>query len=135
MPFDNPRLRMAIEVFGHIKKVLSLLSQKEVRTPLSFFFRTIFYISVVVAVMILWGKPELQQMVFLIFIGLMLFIALVVTIFAWFRPKNLVYGETGHRAEMKLGFGTEKVQLTASEISFLPGTEKPALLPTGDETP
>jgi high-affinity K+ transport system ATPase subunit B len=126
---------MPTEVFEHIKKVLSLLSQKEVKTPLSFFFRTIFYISMVVAITIIWGKPELQQMVFLIFISLLLLVTILVAIFAWFRPKNLVYGETGHRAEMKLAFGTEKAQLTAAEISYLSGTEKPALLPTGGATP
>ena len=44
-----------------------------------------------------------------VFFGLCLLIAL----FAFIRPKHLVYGGMEHRAEHKLEFGTEKRTYTA----------------------
>jgi len=75
--------------------------------------------------MIVWGKPELQKMVFASFALLILFGFVVVAVFAWCKPRNLVYGESGYRAETKLSFGTERAEITASEIGSLPGIEKP----------
>lgn len=84
--------------------------------------------------MIIWGNPELQRLVFLVGISVLASVAILVSIFAWFKPKHLVYGETGHRAEMKLTFGTEKDELSQSEIASLPGTEKVNVLPASGET-
>jgi hypothetical protein len=47
---------------------------------------------------------------------------LVVAVFAWCKPKNLVYGERGHRAETKMSFGTEKQELSEAEVSRMQGT-------------
>jgi len=80
---------MAIQLFEGFRRFLSLFSQKEVKTPLSFFFRIMFYLSVVAVAMIVWGKPELQKMVFASFALLILFGFVVVAVFAWCKPRNL----------------------------------------------
>ncbi|MGA9055848.1 MAG: hypothetical protein WB763_04985 [Terriglobia bacterium] len=122
------------ELFKQIKNALSALSQQEVKTPLSFFFRVVFYLSVMVIVAIVWGRPEMQRLVFLTGVGVIGLVVLAVIVFGWYKPKNLTYGETGHRAEAKLAFGTEKRELTSAEISSLPGSGKPLELPTGGES-
>ena len=123
-----------IEILEQFKKVLSWLFQKEVKTPLSFNFRIAWFIVVMFIVMVIWGQPALQLLVFLTSFGLLALLIIVVAIFSWYRPKNLIYGEPGHRAEMKLGYGTEKKELTSAEVSSLPGIEKPAELPASGET-
>ena len=124
-----------IELVDATKRVLSWLSQREVKTPLSFFFRLAGYFTLIVIVMVIWGSSEMQPVVLLGGAVLLVLVFIAVVIFAWHRPKNLVYGETGHRAEMKLGLGTESRTFSSAEIATLPGTEKPAAaLPAGGET-
>lgn len=123
------------EVFKQIKNALAALSHQEVKTPLSFYFRVVFYFAVIVIVAIVWGRPEIQRLVFLTSVGVVGLVLLAVSFFGWYRPKNLTYGETGHRAEAKLAFGTEKRELTSAEISSLPGSEKPLELPASGEAP
>jgi len=53
-----------------------------------------------------------------------------VYVFAWIKPKNLVYGETGHRAELRLGLGTEQKEIGAGELASLPGTTNPQTIHT-----
>jgi|SRR5579863_1148284 len=104
------------------RKVLSLFSIKEVKTPLSFFFR-ITSATVVLGVIALFTLEPAYRFKVLIGAAVMLvLLILTVATFAWFRPKNLVYGETGHRAETKLSFGTDKRPLLESEMLSLPAT-------------
>jgi hypothetical protein len=123
-----------LEIFKQIKNALSALSHQEVKTPLSFFFRVVFYLTAIVIVTIIWGQPEMQRLVFLTSVGIIVFALLAVIVFGWCKPKNLTYGETGHRAEAKLAFGTEKKELTSAEIGLLPGSPKPMDIPVSGET-
>jgi hypothetical protein len=116
------------------RKVLSLFSIKEVKTPLSFFFRTVSAIVVLGVIALFTLEPLYRYRMLLGAAGLLILLAVIVAVFAWFKPKNLVYGETGHRAETKLSFGTETKALSESEIVNMPGTTNPkeALTSGGD---
>jgi hypothetical protein len=48
-----------------------------------------------------------------------------------FKIKNLVYGEAGHRAELRLGMGTDKKEVSIAELALTEGTEKPKALAGG----
>jgi hypothetical protein len=108
-----------------IRRVFSLLSAKEVKTPLSFFFRLS---SVIVVLVSLGGfllQPSQRLLLFAGAGGILFFLALIVGLIAWSRPKNLVYGETGYRAETRLSLGTEKEQIGEAELARLPGESNP----------
>ena len=114
--------------YQSIRKVLSLFSVKEVKTPLSFFFRMT---SVIVILVSLGGFLLLPDQRFRLFLGagiLLFFLALIVALIAWFKPRNLVYGETGYRAETRLSLGTEKEQIKESDLLTMPGTSNPSLV-------
>jgi hypothetical protein len=64
----------------------------------------------------------------LIAVGAYVFLFLSVYFFAWCKPKNLVYGETGHRAEMKFALGTDKKEVAAQELATIEGTTNPKSL-------
>jgi hypothetical protein len=92
---------------------------------LSFFFRVVGAI-VLVTVAGLWLCDPVQRLlVFLVGVGMFLLMALGVGVFAWMRPKHLVYGETGHRAEFRLTMGTEALEMDAGEVAQLTGTSNP----------
>jgi hypothetical protein len=117
---------MSGQFWEQFRKVLSWIFQKEVKTPLSFNFRVAGLIAAMFAVALIWGNDlELKKIAVYAAFGLMLLLVILVAIFSWFRPKNIVYGEPGHRAELKMSYGTEKRQLSSDEIAVLPGTEKP----------
>ena len=117
------------------RRVLSLFSQKEVKTPLSFFFRLSGAIVVIVLASIYAVGPDsaTRFQIFLIGIGCILVLFVGVMFFAWCRPKHLVYGETGHRAESKFTLGTEKKEISASELSSLEGTANTVALTSGEQ--
>lgn len=111
------------------RKVLSLFSIKEVKTPLSFFFRITSAIVVLAVVGLLVLDPAYRYKALLGAAAMLLILILTVSLFAWFRPKNLVYGETGHRAETKLSFGTDRGEVSAAALAATPGTPNPHPLP------
>lgn len=111
--------------------VLTWFSQKEVKTPLSFFFRMVGALVVIVVVALFLSDPSVRYRIFLFGLGMLLVFAIIITLFTWLSPKNLVYGETGHRAETKLAFGTDKREMKEAEIAALPGTENPKNLGSG----
>jgi hypothetical protein len=107
-------------------KFFSWISKREVKTPLTFFFR------IASAVLLLTGlamfRDPAHTYKFLLFaFGMWLLMFWSVYLFAWKNPKHLVYGETGHRAETKLGLGTEKGVLNAAEVETLEGTPNVAV--------
>lgn len=119
------------------RSVLHVFSQQEVKTPLSFFFRLGFYITLLIALALLFtpsGDP-LRTWLVKVLIGALGFMIFAVCIFAWAKPRNLVYGETGHRAETRMTFqyGTDKRTLSHAELDALPNAENPKLLKEGDE--
>jgi hypothetical protein len=108
--------------FADLKKIVRWFVKEEVKTPLSFFFKIIPYMTAAwVAILYapgLDGHSKISMIKFSawIFIGLCVFVG----IFAFLRPKHLVYGESGHRAEKKLEFGTESRTYTLDEMEQLP---------------
>lgn len=84
-----------IDVFAYALK-------REVKTPLSFFFLLVWAIAgIVIAGMLTLSRSDagdsLRADLFYVGMAVLLLMFLVVCGAALFRPKNLVYGETGHR--------------------------------------
>lgn len=99
---------------------------------MSFYFRIAILIPIVLgAILLVSDSGTFKLQVLGITLGFMLILCLVVAAFAWWRPKNLVYGESGHRAELKMGFGTEQHSLNHRELATLQGTEAPKELKNG----
>jgi predicted membrane channel-forming protein YqfA (hemolysin III family) len=116
-------------------KFISWFSRKEVKTPLSFFFRVVGAI-VVITVVAMWLCDTQQRItIFEITVAVLLLMVIGVGVFAWVRPKHLVYGETGHRAEFRLAMGTETQELEAAEVANMTGTSNTkALIGQGDKS-
>ena len=114
---------------------LSLFSQREVKTPLAFYFRLALSLVVITLAAIYLVSAELRFRVFMVAIVSLAVLGLVVTLFTIFNVKNLVYGESGHRAETKLKFGTEKREIPIAELGALPGTVNPHPSPTALQDP
>jgi len=106
--------------WGVTRRIISLFTEQEVKTPLSFMFRALLVIVAVVGLVVYAPiPPEVKGSVLQYFFGVLLVLCVLVLIFAWFRPRNLVYGESGHRAERRLEYGTERRPLTAEEADAL----------------
>jgi len=114
--------------------LLSWVSKREVKTPLSFFFRIVAALVVIGVTALVVCEPARRFQVFYFLVGTLVLIFGLVLLFAWLRPKHLVYGETGHRAELRLGLGTEKKEIAPSELAALPGTTNPQAIQTTGES-
>ena len=126
---------MADGLWDQINRVVSIFASSEVKTPLSFAFRMALYVAILAAVIVLFSSlnDTFKESV-LIFAGAVwLLLILAVFLFAWNRPTNLVYGETGHRAERKLMYGTNRKIQTAIEIESEKPIPNPAQLPPPEE--
>jgi hypothetical protein len=80
------------------RKILSHFSTKEGKTPLSFFaqLRTAIVTLAILGVFLVQPKERLEL---LIGAGTLLFLlAVIVALITWFRPQNLVFGESVYRA-------------------------------------
>lgn len=123
-----------IHMTEYIKSILNYFfssSKGEVKTPLSFLFRVVMVLALFGAFGLL-VEPVLRIWIFGGVFTLLFLMVSGVLFFAWCRPRNLVYGESGHRAEAKMQWGTEKKQLTLSEVAELPGIQNPMLSDGGD---
>jgi 4-amino-4-deoxy-L-arabinose transferase-like glycosyltransferase len=110
--------------------IVRSIFKEEVKTPLSFFFRVTVVLPVLLLpILVAGGTADFKIRVLLLGLGMLLALCVVVAIFAWFKPKNLVYGESGHRAEFKVEFGTEKHVITHRQVETLVGEENPKVLP------
>lgn len=111
-----------------ILRVLRFITKEEVKTPLSFLYKVLPYL-VGALIVILYApisddlKLKIVGWTLLSLLGL----AGVVMLFAWCRPKHLVYGETGHRAEHKIEFGSDNRPLLKSELDVMPAESNPEL--------
>ena len=107
-------------------RALRFITKDEVKTPLSFLFKVVPYL-VVALIVVLYApiSDELKRTVLAWTFVALLGVSAIVLIFAWFRPKNLVYGETGHRAEYKIEYGTETHIATREELDLLPNEPDP----------
>lgn len=70
------------------------------KTPLSFLFKALAYLTASwFAILYAPIPPSMVYALMWISSSVFLFLCLVVLLFAWFKPRHLVYGEAGHRAE------------------------------------
>lgn len=102
------------------RRFVALFTQQEVKTPLSFMFRALLVLVAVLG-LILYAPIPAEYKVKIVGYFLLVLVGLcgLVFLFAWFRPRNLVYGEAGHRAERRMEYGTEKRSLSHEEAQAL----------------
>lgn len=101
-------------------RALRFFTKSEVKTPLSFLFKLLPWL--VMSLVIILYAPIADALKWSVFCVMMVgYLVLVagVLAFAWFKPKNLVYGETGHRAEYKMEFGTEQNVISHDDLDRL----------------
>jgi len=105
--------------FG-FKKLVGLFSKEEVKTPLSFFFKVIPYMTAA-WIAILYAPISDAMKASLFHFGSWIIVGLcaLIAAFAFFRPRHLVYGEAGHRAERKIELGTETKTYSNEEFDKL----------------
>jgi hypothetical protein len=106
----------------------------EVKTPLSFFFKVLPWLTGAWG-LILYAPIPSDLKLYLIKLAAWLFGGMFVFVgaFAWFNPRHLIYGESSHRFERKLEFGTEKKTYSPDEFEELQPTRNPQQLESGEE--
>jgi hypothetical protein len=109
-------------------KILRFITKDEVKTPLAFLYKVVpCVVATLVVVLYAPVSDDLKRTVILwAFVGLF-GLAVVVLICALWKPKNIVYGETGHRAERRIDYGTESRNLDRSQIDALTVSSNPDL--------
>ena len=113
-----------------IYKALRLFTKGEVKTPLLFLFKLAAWVAVgAIAISYAPIGDQLKGTILEWFLVAMLTIGAATLAFAWFRPKHLVYGETGHRAEPKIDveYGTSRRPISKEESESLPPASNPEL--------
>jgi len=115
------------------KRILRFFTKEEVKTPLAFFFKVVPYlVAAWIAVLYAPVSDQMKHTFFWVSSFILLGLCLLVGIIAWFRPKNLVYGESGHRAEHKLEFGTEERAIDEAHLDLLEKVQNPRQLKGGN---
>jgi hypothetical protein len=111
------------------KKVLRWFVKEEVKTPLAFFFKVIPYMTAA-WIAILYSPIPNETKFSLVHFSAWIFIGLcgLIAVFAFIKPRHLVYGESGHRAERKIELGTETRVYTDGELAALTQIRNPQLL-------
>jgi len=105
-----------------------------VKTPLSFYFRIAILVPVVLGSVLLVSETnDFKLQILRLALGFLLILSLLVAAFAWWRPKHLVFGESGHRAELRLEYGTDQHVLTRREAVSIEGVPAPKSLTQGEE--
>ncbi len=107
-------------------KLLRLITKEEVKTPLAFLFKVIpWLVAAWIAVLYAPISDTLKESLLHFITYAMLAFSVGVLGFAWFRPKHLVYGETGHRAEHRVEFGTEARSMSKEDVELLVSVSDP----------
>jgi hypothetical protein len=116
------------------RKIFKWFEKGEVKTPLSFFFRVLPWLTGAWA-LILYAPIPVDMKMHLIKLSAWMFggMFVAVGVFAWFNPRHLLYGEAGHRAERRMEFGTEKRTYTSEELKDLPPSRNPQQIEAGEE--
>lgn len=116
-----------------ITRVAASIFKEEVKTPLSFYFRVAILIPLILgAILLVSEAPTFKLQVLAMTFGFLLVLCFLVALFAWWRPKHLVYGESGHRAELRWEYGTDQHVLTHREATTLEGVQPPKQIEAGD---
>ncbi len=117
-----------------VQRIVRLFTKEEVKTPLAFFFKVVPYlVAAWFAILYAPVSDSMKYSLYLISAAILVGLCIFVGVMAWFRPKNLVYGESGHRAEHKLEFGTEQRTINADALELLEKSENPRQLKGGSE--
>lgn len=115
--------------WARFTRIVTSIFKEEVKTPLSFYFRVVLLIPVVLgAILLIAEAPTFKLEVLGMTFGFLLLLCIMVGAFAWWRPKHLVYGESGHRAELRLEYGTDQHVLSHKEAMTLEGVKAPKQL-------
>ena len=118
-----------------VKQVIGKwFSRGEVKTPLSFFFKVLPWLTGAWG-LILYAPVPSDLKLYLIKLAAWIFggMFIVVGVFAWFKPHHLLYGEASHRSERKIVLGTEQQTFTPAELSVLGSTRNPRQITGGDD--
>ncbi len=115
-------------------RITKWFSRDEVKTPLSFFFKVLPWLTGAWGLILYAPIPSDLKLYLIklstgVFGGMFVFVG----VFAWFKPHHLLYGEASHRAERRLEFGTEKRTYTSQELKELPPSRNPEQLGSGEE--
>jgi hypothetical protein len=115
------------------RTVFSWFSKREVKTPLSFFFRILGAVLVIVLAALFLCEPSQRFNIFLLGLAACGLLFVGVGVFAWVKPRHLVFGEAGYRAERQFALGTETRQIKEAELAIQEGMANPKSL-TGEST-
>jgi fatty acid desaturase len=122
-------------VWDHLARVVKFFGQQEVKTPLSLVFKVVPYLTIAyIAILYAPGLSQDFKLKLIIWVSaVFVVLCLIVCTFAWFRPTHLVYGESGHRAERRMEYGTERESIDAEALAMLRPMRDKAILPKGHE--
>jgi hypothetical protein len=115
------------------KNVVRWFTREEVKTPLAFFFKVVPYMTAA-WIAILYSPIPNETKFSLVRFSAWIFLSLcgLIAVFAFFRPRHLVYGESGHRAERKIELGTETRTYTTEEFARLDQVQNPKQIEHGE---
>ena len=100
---------------------------------MSFYFRVAILVPVILgAVLLISETNNFKLQVLGLSLGFLLILCFLVAAFAWWRPKHLVFGESGHRAELRFEYGTDQRILTRREAASIEGVVAPKELGQGE---
>lgn len=101
---------------------------------MSFYFKAAgYFVASLIAILYAPISDDMKYRLTIVAAVVLIIVVVIVTIFGWTRPRNLVYGEAGHRAERKLEFGTERRTISREQYDLLEGIADPnRQLPEGE---
>ncbi|MBI4468864.1 MAG: hypothetical protein HY650_06020 [Acidobacteria bacterium] len=98
-------------------KILRYFAKGEVKTPLGFFFKVFPYLTAAyIAILYAPISEDLKKSLLFLVTGVFGALCILIGIFTWFKPTNLIYGESSHRSERKLELGTERKSIDDDDV-------------------
>ncbi len=121
------------ETWQTLRRILQYFRRDEVKTPLSFVHKVFPWFVLAIAAIIYSPLPNEYKLYFtLVVAGVLIVLLFFVGVFAWSRPKHLVYGESSHRAERRLEYGTESRSVDKATLDAEKGVTDPSRLLKGE---
>jgi hypothetical protein len=119
-----------------LKKIIRWFVREEVKTPLAFFFKVVPYmVAAWIAILYAPISDAMKLSLFKFSAWVLVGLFVLVWLFAFLKPRHLVYGESAHRAERRLELGTEKRTFSETELEQLPPIKNPSQLSSHEEHP